>query len=624
MPNALASETSPYLRQHAHNPVAWLPWGPLAHGRARELDRPLLVSIGYSSCHWCHVMERESFEDARTAELMNESFVCVKVDREERPDVDALYMEAVQAMTGQGGWPLNVFLTPEQLPFYGGTYFPPEPRQGMPAWTQVLQAIAEAWEQRREDIRAGGERLRERLSGGAQLKPSARAPTEDALDQAVAGLRATYDERNGGFGGAPKFPHASAIEFLLCRAAAGQAEDQQPQVAREMALHTLHAMAGGGIFDQLGGGFHRYAVDATWTVPHFEKMLYDNALLARAYLHGAKLASDTRLEQVCRQTLDWMLREMRGPEGGFYAALDADSDGVEGQFYVWTVAELRRALGDDADAAIAWLGATESGNFADPHQPQPGLNVLCASGPEPPAEQRERIRAALLALRAARTRPGLDDKRLASWNALAISALADAGGALGEARYLDAARACAEFVLAELRDDRGRLLRSYSQQRASLDGYLEDYAYLLEALLALFEATCEERWFVQARALADQTIELFADPQWGGFFTTASDHEALIARRKDVEDTPIPSGNASAAVGLLRLSQLTGEREYARRADSALARLDEIAPRHPSAFGHLLQAMHWRLAPARPIACPVPGAIGAATGSTGSGRAPTR
>jgi uncharacterized protein len=626
VPNALAQETSPYLRQHAKNPVDWLPWGAVALARAREQDKPLLVSIGYSSCHWCHVMERESFEDPRTAALMNESFVCVKVDREERPDVDALYMEAVQAMTGHGGWPLNVFLTPEQVPFYGGTYFPPDARPGMPSWTQVLGAIAETWEQRREEIRASGERLRERLSGGALLQPSAQPIEARALDAAVARLEQAFDARHGGFGGAPKFPQASVLEFLLTRGA--------EEAAGRMALETLRAMAAGGIHDQIGGGFHRYAVDATWTVPHFEKMLYDNALLARAYLHGWQLSGDELLREVCIDTLEWALREMRGHEGGFYAALDADSDGVEGSFYMWSVAELREALGPDSDAAIAWFGASERGNFADPHHPAPGLNVLSARGPAPPAEQRERIRRGLLQARARRTRPGLDDKRLTSWNALMIAALADAGAALQDspgdgsappegadgalaATFLDAAIRCADFILGELRDERGRLLRTYSEGQARLDAYLEDHAFLLEALLALFEATCEERWFLQARALADELIAHFADPERGGFFTTASDHEALIARRKDLEDSPIPSGGSSAALGLLRLAQLSGEHEYERHAVSVLRLLHELAPRHPTAFGHLLQALHWYLAPARPIACAVP------TGSPGSDRAPT-
>ena len=600
MPNALAAETSPYLRQHAHNPVDWLPWGPVALKRARDEDKPLLVSIGYSSCHWCHVMERESFEDPRTAELMNESFVCVKVDREERPDVDALYMEAVQGMTGHGGWPLNVFLTPEQLPFYGGTYFPPEPRHGMPAWTQVLQAIGEAWDERREEIRAGGEGLRERLSGGADLKPSAEPIEVGALDVAVARLRESFDPVNGGFGGppshAPKFPQASVIEFLLCR-------DEQ-----DMALNTLRAMARGGIHDQVGGGFARYSVDPTWTVPHFEKMLYDNALLARAYLHGFQLSGEPRMEEVCRDTLDWALREMRGPEGGFHSALDADSEGVEGRFYVWTVAELQDTLGDDAQAAIAWFGATEEGNFVDPHHPAPGLNVLEDKGQRPDEAAQTRIRARLLETRAHRTRPGLDDKRLASWNALMIAALAEAGSALAEPRYTEAAVACAEFVLRDLRDSDGRLLRTYNDGNAKIDGYLEDHAFLLEALLVLFETTCEERWLTEATALADTLIARFADPERGGFFSTAADGEALIARRKDLEDSPIPAGGSSAAMGLLRLSELIGETEYERQALGVPALLRDIAPRHPAAFGHLLQVMHWRLSPMRPIACAVPSA----------------
>jgi uncharacterized protein YyaL (SSP411 family) len=614
MTNALAAETSPYLRQHAENPVEWLPWGEAALARAAAEDKPLLVSIGYSSCHWCHVMERESFEDARTAALMNEEFVCVKVDREERPDVDALYMEAVQSMTGQGGWPLNVFLTPEQLPFYGGTYFPPQARHGLPSWTQVLQAIAEAWSERREEIRAGGERLRERLSGGAGLAPSSEPITEASLDAAVAKLGETFDARDGGFGGAPKFPHASVLEFLLLRG------------EREMTRQTLRAMAGGGIHDQLGGGFSRYSVDREWTVPHFEKMLYDNALLARAYLHGWQVLGEPRLLDVCLDILAWALREMRGPEGGFYSALDADSEGVEGRFYVWTVAQLRDALGTDADASIAWFGATEHGNFSDPHHPEPGLNVLQDRswrdpGVSPDDEQRARIRRRLLTVRSQRVRPGLDDKRLTSWNALMIAALAETGARLRDVavegvdpeqsqQLLDAATSCAEFVLGELRDERGRLLRSYNDGRAKIDAYLEDHAFLLEAMLVMFETTCDERWFGEAIGLADGLIARFADERNGGFFSTASDQAPLIARRKDLEDAPIPSGAASAASGLLRLAQLTGEQHYERHAVSVLRLLHEIAPRHPTAFGHLLQAIHWRLSPARPIACAVPARAG--------------
>ncbi len=387
---------------------------------------------------------------------------------------------------------------------------------------------------------------------------------------------------------------------------------------REMSLYTLRSMAGGGIHDQIGGGFHRYAVDQTWTVPHFEKMLYDNALLARAYLHGFQLSGDRALLEVCHDTLGWALREMRGPEGGFYSALDADSDGVEGSFYVWTIAELEDVLGENtsgeqtpeartpeehttADVAIRWLGATEEGNFVDPHHPQPGLNVLEDRGPRPDEETRERIREQLLQARGQRTRPGLDDKRLTSWNALMITALAEAGDA-----FVDRAVACTEFVLRELRTPQGGLLRTYSKGEAKIDAYLEDYAFLLEALIALFEATCDERWLTEATTLADQLIERFSDPEHGGFFSTAADSEQLIARRKELEDSPIPAGGSSAAMGLLRLAQLTGEERYEHHGAGVVALLHTIAPRHPVSFGYLLQAMHWRLAPPRPIACALP------------------
>jgi uncharacterized protein YyaL (SSP411 family) len=636
--NALAQETSPYLRQHATNPVDWLPWGPTALAAARERDAPLLVSIGYSSCHWCHVMEHESFEDPRVAALMNEEFVCVKVDREERPDVDALYMEAVQGMTGHGGWPLNVFLTPEQLPFYGGTYFPPEPRHGMPSWTQVLQAIAATWQENAGEIRAGGERIRAQLSGGARLQPSTEPLQASALDDAVRRLRESFDERNGGFGSppgqGPKFPQAPVIEFLLARAApeaglgpptkeAGlgpptkgadfgsptkAADVSRTNEPAQMALATLRAMAAGGIHDLLGGGFHRYAVDATWTVPHFEKMLYDNALLARAYLHGFQLTGEDALREACEDTLDWALREMRAPEGGFYSALDADSEGGEGSFYVWSPSELRAVLGEDAPAAIAWYGVSADGNFPGESGAEVGLNVLEARGPLPAPEQRERIRARLLEARERRPRPGLDDKRLTSWNALAVAAFADAGRVLERVDYLDAARACAVFILRKLRDEQGRLLRTYNDGQAKIGAFLEDYAFLLEALIVLFEATCEERWYHHAITVANQLLARFADPEHGGFFATAADDagEQLIVRRKDLDDAPIPAGSSSAAAGLLRLAQLSGDDEYERHAIGAIALVAEIAPRHPIAFGHMLQAMHWRCAPARPIACAVP------------------
>jgi len=578
MANRLAQETSPYLLQHKDNPVDWYAWGPDALTRAKEEDKPILVSIGYSACHWCHVMEHESFEDEQTAAEMNSRFVCIKVDREERPDVDAIYMEACQAMTGQGGWPLNVFLTPDQVPFYAGTYFPPEPRHGLPSWRQVLGAIDEAWRTRRAEIEESAGRIVNRLSGGALLQPSEDELDPGLLDQALENLRGAFDPVNGGFGGAPKFPPASTIEFLLRRG------------ETDMTARTLRAMASGGMYDQIGGGFARYSVDAHWIVPHFEKMLYDNALLARAYLHGWQVTGEPLFEQVCRETLDWALREMRADEGGFYSALDADSEGVEGKFYVWTLDEVREALGDDAEAAITALGMSEQGNFE-------GQNIPVRAG-DLPAE----LRARLYDVRATRVWPGLDDKRLASWNALMISALADAGAVLGEERYLGAARACAEFVLGTMRDERGRLLRTYKDGRAHLNAYLEDHAFLVEGLLTLYESTFEPRWFAAARELANQMIERFADEERGGFFETSSDHEQLVARRKDLEDNPIPAGNSSAAYGLLRLAALSGEHEYERRAEGVLRLLHEIAPRHPQAFAHLLQALDFRLAQTKEVA----------------------
>jgi uncharacterized protein YyaL (SSP411 family) len=581
MPNRLANETSPYLLQHKDNPVDWYPWGEEALARAREEDRPILLSIGYSACHWCHVMERESFEDPETAALMNERFVPIKLDREERPDIDAIYMEACQAMTGHGGWPLNVFLTPEQVPFYAGTYFPPEDRGGMPSWRRVLTGVASAWDQNRDEIRAGGERVAQRLRGGAALRPAEGEIEPRVLDEAVERLRESFDPVNGGFGAAPKFPPASAIELLLRRG------------ETEMSAKTLRAMASGGMYDQVGGGFARYSVDAEWLVPHFEKMLYDNALLARAYLHGWQVTGDDLFRAVCEETLDGMLREMRGPEGGFYAALDADSEGEEGRFYVWTLGELRELLGDDADEAIAYFGASERGNFE-------GRNIL-TRGADPPAALPE-IRRRLYEARARRVWPGLDDKRLTAWNALSIAALADAGAVLEREDYVAAAVTCADFVLRELSDERGRLLRTYKDGRAKLNAYLEDHAFLVEALLTLYEATFEPRWFGAARATADAMVERFADDENGGFFETSSDHERLVARRKDLEDHPIPAGNSSAAYGLLRLAALTGEHEYERRAVGVIRLLQRVAPQHPQAFAHLLQAIDFHLARVREVA----------------------
>ncbi len=583
MANRLARETSPYLLQHKDNPVDWYPWGEEALARARAEDRPILLSIGYSACHWCHVMERESFEDENTARLMNELFVCVKLDREERPDLDSIYMEACQAMTGSGGWPLNVFLTPEHVPFYAGTYFPPQPRMGMPSWRQVIEAVAHAWQDKKEDIREGGARIAERLRGGALLAPSDEPMKAEELDAAVEALAGQFDAAHGGFGGAPKFPPASALEFLLRRG------------ELDMTAQTLRAMASGGMYDQIGGGFARYSVDALWLVPHFEKMLYDNALLARVYLHGWQAIGDDLFREVVEETLDWVLREMRAPEGGFYSALDADSEGVEGKFYVWSVEEMRAALeGEpDADEAVAWFGATDRGNFEGRNIPVRGPGT-----PERLGDWRRRLYEA----RAQRVWPGLDDKRLTAWNALMISALAEAGAVLERPDYVDAAVGCAEFLLGSVRDGEGRLLRTWKDGQAKLNAYLEDHAYLLEALITLYESTFDPRWFAEARALADTMIGRFADEENGGFFETSADHEPLLSRRKDLEDHPIPSGNSSAAYGLLRLAALTAEAGYEERAVGVLRLLHELAVTHPQAFGHLVQALDFHLAPVQEVA----------------------
>jgi uncharacterized protein len=595
MSNRLAAETSPYLLQHADNPVDWYPWGEEALARARSEEKPILVSIGYAACHWCHVMERESFEDPEVAALMNERFVCIKVDREERPDVDAIYMDAVQAMTGRGGWPLNAFLTPDGVPFYAGTYWPPEPRQGMAAWSQIVVGVAEAWVEQRAEIEETGRRILPRLAGAAALPPAEGELDPAGLDAAVTTLRRGYDHVYGGFTtAAPKFPAASAIEFLLRRG------------EREMALHTLRAMASGGMYDQIGGGFARYSFDARWVIPHFEKMLYDNALLARAYLHGFQVSGEPFFARVCTETLDWALRDLRQDEGGFASALDADSEGEEGRFYVWTPDEVRAALGDDrnvaegasrlageTEIALEHFGMTGAPNFEGRWAP-----VRATSDPERLGEIKERLRAA----RERRVWPALDDKRLCAWNALMIAALADAGAALERADYRDAAVACAEFIWRDMRDADGRLLRTYNRGEARLSAYLEDHAFLLEALLTLYETTFDPRWFGAARELAETILARFSDPANGGFFATADDHEALIARRKELEDTPIPSGASSVAFGLLRLAALTGEHRYEQAAVGALRLLHQVAPQHPAAFAHLLQALDFHFAAVKEVA----------------------
>jgi len=585
--NRLADETSPYLRQHADNPVDWYPWGEEAFGRARAEDKPVLLSVGYSSCHWCHVMAHESFEDADVAAVMNERFVNVKVDREERPDVDAIYMQAVQAMTGSGGWPMTVFLDPEGRPFFGGTYFPPDDRQGMPGFLRLLDAIDDAWRNRRDELGQQAEQLRQAIEESTAV--GGRGPgtplSDGLLEQAVAGLRGQFDPRFGGFGRAPKFPQAMALTFLLDQAALAP-EDE----VLEMVTVSLDAMAAGGIYDQVGGGFHRYSVDAHWLVPHFEKMLYDQALLVRAYLHGWMVTGTDRYRRVVEETITYVLRDLRHAGGGFYSAEDADSEGVEGRFYVWSLEELEALSGDDLPELVRHFGVTARGNFEDPHTGFRG-NILHAVGPtDEIPDAVARVLPKLFAAREQRVRPGLDDKVLLGWNALFLRSLTEAADALGRDDWMDAARTNAQFLLRELRRDDGRLLRSWQDGRANLLAYAEDYAALLEALLTLAELD-DVGWLAEARAVADGLVALFADEARGGFYTTGADAEALIVRPKDAQDNATPSENSLAADGLLRLAALTGDADAAARAERWVATLAPVAGEYPTAFAFLLEAV---------------------------------
>ncbi len=615
--NRLAKETSPYLLQHAHNPVDWYPWGAEALGRARSEEKPIFLSIGYAACHWCHVMERESFEDEATAEQLNRDFVPVKVDREERPDLDAVYMDAVQAMTGQGGWPMSVFLTPEGKPFYGGTYFPNEQRHGMPSFREVLAAVQRAWHENRTEVEAAGDRLVAAIDASARSTGPSQgagnvegaATTADgaatsgsgdalawALDAAAAELERGFDMANGGWGRAPKFPQSMAIEYLL-RHHVRTGDTRSLAVARR----SLDRMAAGGIHDHLAGGFARYATDAAWLVPHFEKMLYDNAQLARVYLHAWQLTAEPLYHDVALSTLDYLRSNLTTPDGAFASSEDADTEGVEGATYVWQALEIREVLAEDAPLFAAAYGVTEEGNWE-------GVTILQRVRTDAELAERfglrpEEVAAALaegrdrlLQRRASRPQPARDLKALAAWNGLAIAALAEAARALeanGErtraAGYREAAGTAAASILAGLRDSDGRLRRSWKDGRATGEGVLEDHTHLAEGLLALYGATFDERWFTTARDLMEVVLGHFSDPA-GGFFDTADDAERLVTRPKGLQDNALPSGNAMAATVLLQLHALTGEARYRAAAEGTLRLVAAVAHRYPTAFAQWLIA----------------------------------
>ena len=596
--NRLTGETSPYLLQHAHNPVDWYPWGPEALERARIEDRPILLSIGYAACHWCHVMERESFEDERTATLMNEHFVSIKVDREERPDLDAIYMDAAQAMSGSGGWPLTAFLTPAGEPFYAGTYFPPVPRHGLPSFRQVLGGIAEAWQERREEVMEHGAQIAEHIGRVGQL-PASHEPLDDSVTrEAFARLHRAFDSRWGGFGGAPKFPQPMTLEFVLRCALRDWAQ------AMDIVTMSLDRMADGGIYDHVGGGFARYSTDEAWHVPHFEKMLYDNAQLARLYTRAWQVTRDDRYRRVATQTLEYLLREMQHPEGAFWSSQDADSEGVEGRFFTWTWEELTPLVGEPVARA---LGARPEGNWEGTNvlwRPAPIAEIAAAEGLDPDelAEEVADGLATLFEIREGRVRPATDDKALTAWNALAIGAFAEAGRVFGEPAFVNAAVRCADFVLTHLRDDRGRLLRSWRNGSAGRAGFADDHAVMAAACLTLYETTFEVRWFEQALSLADELLRFFRDDERGGFFQTASDAEVLVLRPKELYDNATPSGNSVAAEVLLRLALLTGDAGYESAGLSALHLVREAMAGAPTGFGHALSALDLYVGPAHEVA----------------------
>ena len=601
--NRLATETSPYLLQHAHNPVDWYPWGTDAFDHARREDKPILLSVGYSACHWCHVMERESFENDEIAALMNRLFVSIKVDREERPDVDQIYMQAVQSMTGRGGWPMTVFMTPDGVPFYGGTYFPPVDRHGMPAFPRLLQSIADAYHGRRGEVLEAGRQLVETMGQSERLSRSASLLSRDVVTRAYLGLAGEFDERDGGLGQAPKFPQPMTWEAILrVWKRTGDAR------ALEMLRRTLTRMARGGIYDQLGGGFHRYSVDAQWLVPHFEKMLYDNAQLASLYLHGWLATNDSEYRLIVEETLDYVRREMTHPAGGFYSAQDADSEGAEGKFFVWSPDEIRAALGDPALArvALAYWGVDDGPNFEDhsilfvPRDPATVAESLGLTQDAMVASL-ARARQVLHAAREKRVHPGLDDKVLASWNGLMLAAFAEAAAVLGRTDYLAAAVHNAEFLASQMVRD-GRLRRSWKDGQARITGYLEDHAMVGAGLLALYEATFDRKWLDESRRLAEEALRLFWSEEREAFFDTGHDQETLVVRPRNLFDNAVPSGTSVTIEWLLRLAVVLGEERYEAVALKALRPMADLMQRYPSGFGRYLSALDFHLGPVAEVA----------------------
>jgi uncharacterized protein YyaL (SSP411 family) len=585
MPNRLARETSPYLQQHQDNPVDWYPWGEEALSRARNEDRPILLSIGYAACHWCHVMAHESFEDVETARLMNELFVNIKVDREERPDLDSIYMQAVQALTGHGGWPMTVFLTPEGVPFFGGTYYPPADRQGMPSFRRVMQSVADAYTNRKDAITSTSEQLRQiyNTEGLAKGNSTLNAHT---LELAFRSHAQRYDIRNGGFGGAPKFPPTMSLDFLLRywkRTGTGY--------ALEMVTETFSKMSRGGLYDQIGGGFHRYTVDSIWLVPHFEKMLYDNALLVRLGAHLWQGTKDSEVRRVATDTVTWLKREMTSPEGGFYSSLDADSEGHEGKFYIWTEAEFDSLLGDDSTLVKNHFGVTSHGNFEGKNIPNVAVDpVVTASrnglSAQELNQQLESAKAKLYAERAKRVWPGRDEKILASWNGLMLRGVATAARIFGDKDMLRLAVANGEFLVREMVRD-GRVMRSHKSGDTRISGFLEDYAAVALGFVALYEATFDKIWIARSRSITDSMIRWFWDESAGAFFDTASDAERLITRPRDITDNAMPSGTSMAADLLLHLADLTNDTGMRNRAMTVLGGAAPLLTQFPTGFGHL-------------------------------------